>query len=162
MNRARGAGGPSHPRLTGVDSRTGQPLPSTERAFFEPRIGFVFSNVRIHTDAGAARSARAVGAKAYTVGSNVVFGAGRWAPKTSAGRRLIAHELTHVVQQGTAPGASPRIQRQPRGSSHQTTGVADQGRRPAGDRACSAMEQIDAVVDDGAGSGSFSNVVDDS
>jgi len=66
----------------------------------ERRIGHDFSRVRIHTGEAAAGSARAVDALAYTVGSDVVFGAGQYAPETPAGRRLIAHELTHVVQQG--------------------------------------------------------------
>ena len=72
-----------------------------------------FSNVRVHTDARAAESARAVGARAYTVGDHVVFGAGRHAPQTSEGRMLLAHELTHVQQQ-TASG-SEVMRRQPKG-----------------------------------------------
>jgi hypothetical protein len=67
----------------------------------EPRFGHDFSEVRVHTDASAARSAEAVNALAYTVGQNVVFGAGRYAPLTVAGRRLLAHELMHTVQQRT-------------------------------------------------------------
>jgi len=77
----------------------GQPLDPATRAFFEPRFGHDFSAVRIHTDASAAESARAVNALAYTVGRDVVFGAGQYAPGTGEGRRLLAHELTHVVQQ---------------------------------------------------------------
>lgn len=65
----------------------------------EPRFGQDFSNVRLHTDARAAESARAIKAEAYTVGRNVVFGAGRHAPGTVEGKRLLAHELTHTVQQ---------------------------------------------------------------
>ncbi len=78
----------------------GQPLDAKTRAFMEPRFGHDFSRVRVHADAKAAESARAVQAQAYTVGRNVVFGAGQYAPGTDAGRRLLAHELTHVVQQG--------------------------------------------------------------
>jgi hypothetical protein len=70
----------------------------------EPRFGQDFSEVRVHTDAKAEESARAVNALAYTVGRDVVFGAGQYAPGTSAGQQLLAHELTHVVQQ--APGAT--------------------------------------------------------
>jgi outer membrane protein OmpA-like peptidoglycan-associated protein len=77
----------------------GQPLDDRTRAFMEPRFGHDFSGVRVHTDADAADSARAVRALAYTVGQNVVFGAGQYAPATPAGRNLMAHELTHVVQQ---------------------------------------------------------------
>jgi hypothetical protein len=101
-------------RIAGVGVSGGQPLPTSVRGFFEPRFGFDFSRVRVYTSADAAASARAVGAKAYTIGRNVVFGAGRWAPETAAGARLLAHELTHVVQQGAAgPHAAQRIQREP-------------------------------------------------
>ncbi len=77
----------------------GQSLSVSERRFFEPRFGHDFSNVRLHTDARAAGTAHAVNAKAYTIGNDVVFGEGYFAPGTDAGRRLLAHELTHVVQQ---------------------------------------------------------------
>ena len=70
----------------------------------EPQFGHDFSSVRIHADAAAAESATAVNALAYTVGRDIVFAADRYAPATAAGRRLLAHELTHVVQQG---GAGP-------------------------------------------------------
>jgi len=77
----------------------GQPLESGTRAFMEPRLGRDFSQVRVHTDAQAAESAQAVNALAYTVGRDVVFGGGEYAPGTSEGRKLLAHELMHVVQQ---------------------------------------------------------------
>ena len=78
----------------------GQPLDATTRAFMEPHFGHDFSGVRVHTDVKAAESARAVNALAYTVGSDVVFGNGQYVPQSNEGRRLMAHELTHVVQQG--------------------------------------------------------------
>ena len=78
----------------------GQPLDSTTRAFMDPRFRHDFSNVRVQADAKASQSARAVDARAYTVGQDVVFGAGEYAPGTFGGQRLLAHELTHVVQQG--------------------------------------------------------------
>jgi hypothetical protein len=111
MKRAPGGGSANHTRLAGTHHGGGQPLPATERAFFESRLGSDFSGVRVHTDSRAAASARAVGARAYTVGRNVVFGAGQWAPRTERGRRLIAHELTHVVQQGKAGRSAQLIQR---------------------------------------------------
>ncbi len=77
----------------------GQPLNPAIRAFFEPRFGHDFSKVRIHADAQASESARAVNARAFTAGRDVVFGKGEYAPGTGEGRRLLAHELTHVVQQ---------------------------------------------------------------
>ncbi len=90
----------------------GQPLDPATRAFMEPRFGHDFSRVRVHTDAKAAQSARAVNALAYTVGRNVVFGASLYAPGTSNKQRLLTHELTHVVQQGSqsrTPSASLTI-----------------------------------------------------
>lgn len=78
----------------------GQPLDAATRAFMEPRFGHDFSQVRVHTDARAAKSTRAVNALAYTAGRDIVFDARRYAPQTSEGKRLLAHELTHVVQQG--------------------------------------------------------------
>ncbi len=98
--------------LTSVDevvASPGRPLEPTLRQDMEQRFGHDFSRVRVHTGATAERSARGVGAKAYTVGHRVVFGAGRYAPGTQAGRCLIAHELTHVVQQRA--GSSPVVQR---------------------------------------------------
>src|SRR5215217_8995003 len=80
----------------------GQPLDAATRAFMEPRFGHDFSTVRVHNDARAAESARAVNALAYTVGHDMAFGAGQYVPETSEGRRLVAHELAHVVQQITA------------------------------------------------------------
>ncbi|HWF08934.1 MAG TPA: DUF4157 domain-containing protein [Bryobacteraceae bacterium] len=83
----------------------GQPLDAKTRAFMEPRFGHDFGHVRVHTDAKAAESARAVHALAYTVGHNVVFDAAH-SPETIGSRRLLGHELAHVVQQ-SAGGVSP-------------------------------------------------------
>jgi hypothetical protein len=80
----------------------GQPLTHEQKAFFEPRFGADFSSVRIHTDASADTASRAVGAYAYTRGSDIVFRSDQYHPHTYTGRRLLAHELTHVVQQGAA------------------------------------------------------------
>lgn len=88
----------------------GSALDAGARSFFESRFGHDFSRVRVHHDAQADASARAVGAKAYTVGSNVVFASGQYAPHSTSGRHLMAHELAHVVQQGQG-GA--RLQREP-------------------------------------------------
>jgi len=77
----------------------GRPLEPALREDMELRFGHDFSRVRVHSEAVAAQSAQDVNAHAYTVGSNIVFGAGRFVPGSDAGRRLIAHELTHVVQQ---------------------------------------------------------------
>ena len=88
----------------------GQPLDAATRAFMEPRFGQDFSRVRLHADAVAEQSARDVNAEAYTIGNDVVFAAGQFAPETQQGRRLIAHELVHVVQQQRS---QVTIQRQP-------------------------------------------------
>jgi hypothetical protein len=81
----------------------GQQLTNEQREFFGPRFGVDFSSVRIHTDGSADAAARAVGAHAYTRGSHIVFRRDRYDPHSYTGRQLLAHELAHVVQQGTAP-----------------------------------------------------------
>lgn len=89
----------------------GWPLEPPLRQEMEHRFGHDFSQVKIHADSTAGQSARAVNAQAYTVGNDIVFGVGQFAPATHAGRRLLAHELTHVIQQSA--GMAPSIQRQP-------------------------------------------------
>jgi Domain of unknown function (DUF4157) len=84
-------------------SSPGQPLDAATRAFFEPRFGHNFGNVRVHSGATADQSARQIHAKAFTMGHDVVLGGGQHAPQTPAGQKLLAHELTHVVQQGQMP-----------------------------------------------------------
>jgi hypothetical protein len=81
----------------------GVPLPDALRSYFEPRFGHDFSKVRVHADGEAADGARAVRARAYTLGRDIVFAAGEYAPATEEGQRLLAHELAHVVQQSRAP-----------------------------------------------------------
>lgn len=105
-----------------LQSYLGQPLDPATRNFMESRLGHDLGDVRIHIHGQAAASAQAIGARAYTVGRDVVFRPGQYAPNTQAGRRLLAHELTHVVQQspakgetrrmGISKGAAPMIQRQ--------------------------------------------------
>jgi hypothetical protein len=96
--------------------RGGAPLPPAVRSYFEPRFGHDFSRVRIHADGQAAAAARAVRARAFTLGDHVVFDSGEFAPATAEGRRLIAHELAHVVQQGAARDAGT-IRRQTKPSA---------------------------------------------
>jgi hypothetical protein len=91
-------------------SSPGQPLNAVTKAFFEPRFGHDFSRVRVHAGGMAERSARDLNAHAYTVGHDIVFGPGRYAPETADGRRLLAHELAHVAQQSRRSTA-PMIQR---------------------------------------------------
>ena len=89
----------------------GRPLDDTTRAQFEPRFGWHFGSVRVHTGAVAAQSAREVAARAYTVGDDIVFGAGQFAPETRQGQALLAHELAHVVQQPNFDSARPQTLR---------------------------------------------------
>jgi len=126
-----------------VLSSSGHPLDTATRAFFEPRFGRDFSGVRVHSDAQAAESANYINGLAYTVGYDIVFGPSRFAPSTGDGRRLLAHELAHVVQQGhaaavgsggvklTAGPATPALQRDaPSGQQAQPnipTGATKQG-----------------------------------
>jgi len=112
-SRADTAGtGVEAPRaVTNVVNSPGAPLAAATRDFMEPRFGHDFSDVRVHTDPPAAESATSVKASAYTVGRHIVFGAGQYAPNTAGGRVLLAHELTHVVQQRL--GARPVVQRTP-------------------------------------------------
>lgn len=120
---------------------SGRPIEPTLRHDMEQRFGHDFSQVRVHTGGTAEQSARDVNAQAYTAGHNIVFGAGRFAPGSQEGRRLIAHELTHVVQQSRSDGnhaakrglkrdpypifraTAPTLQRQQAPSAGPVTGV---------------------------------------
>ncbi|HEX7333264.1 MAG TPA: DUF4157 domain-containing protein [Pyrinomonadaceae bacterium] len=82
---------------------TGRPLDETTRDFMEPRFGYDLGHVRVHDDTTSASSAVAINAKAYTIGPHIVFGAGMYQPQSSDGRRLLAHELAHTVQQASSP-----------------------------------------------------------
>jgi len=98
---------PDPDRAVRAAARQGTPLPAALRSRFEPRFGHDFSRVRVHADDEAAVAARGLQAHAYTVGGDIVFGAGEYRPDTQRGRRLIAHELTHIVQQGQAGPLAP-------------------------------------------------------
>jgi hypothetical protein len=86
-----------------VASGGGAPLDHDTRGFMEARLGADFGDVRIYSDARASESARSVQANAYTVGNDVVFQSGKYAPESDSGKRMLAHELTHVVQQRSGP-----------------------------------------------------------
>ncbi len=94
------------------DPGPGQALPGALRADMEARLQADFSGVRLHTGAAAAEAARALHAHAYTVGRDLVFGAGEYAPDAAAGQRLLAHELVHVVQQEALPSLAATVQRE--------------------------------------------------
>ena len=93
-----------------VLSSPGEPLDAATRAFMEPRLGHQFDQIRIHTDTPAAKAAEALGAEAFTVGHHIAFARGRFRLNTSDGKRLVAHELTHAIQQAAT---FPRIALQP-------------------------------------------------
>ena len=95
-----GCGGASHAAAKGVPATPGRALGAAARASFEARMGRDFGDVRIHDGGEAARAARDIGARAFTVGRDIVFGAGEFRPGDPGGTRLLAHELAHVVQQG--------------------------------------------------------------
>jgi hypothetical protein len=108
----------------GLDSRImemrggGRPLDDSVRSYFEPRLGHDFSHVRIHDGAAATDAADALQARAFAVGNDLIFATGEYSPNTSSGRYLLAHELTHVVQQGAAAAHQPAmVQRLPRGGN---------------------------------------------
>jgi outer membrane protein OmpA-like peptidoglycan-associated protein len=95
-------------------SSSGHGLSQGSRSFFEPRFGQDFSSVRIHADSVAAKSAQSINALAYTTGNNIVFNSGQYSPESSSGKQLMAHELTHVVQQ---TGGKSQVQRQAAGAA---------------------------------------------
>ena len=147
-------GGSAPPVVHAVLRGKGQPLAAAARRALEPRFGYDFSGVRVHTGPKADESCAAVGAQAYTVGHDVVFGSGRLAPDTRDGARLLAHELAHVIQQGAAPPLR-------RGREPKTTGTGVGGPRslvrkplapggyalrlllPSGERVLSPLEDTD-------------------
>jgi hypothetical protein len=115
----------------------GAPLDAATRAFFEPRFGTQFDQVRVHTGPGAGESANEVGALAYTVGSHIVFGEGQYSPNTTSGKQLLAHELTHVVQQSGGDKAGSPVQ-------HHTP--ARLARQPTGNPILTPEEMFEIIV----------------
>lgn len=94
--------GPIQVDASQLPTKGGAELPLSVRKDFEPRLGYDLSQVRIHSDSEASHSARSLNAVAYATGNHLVFGEGKYSPNTVAGRRLLAHELAHVIQQGSA------------------------------------------------------------
>jgi hypothetical protein len=105
------------PIVNEVLDSSGQPLDAATRSFMEPRFGHDFSGVRVHTDSRAAESAEAVNAQAYTVGKDVVFAPGQYRPGTESGHAVLAHELSHVVQQDGVSGHAAKTMSHPSDSS---------------------------------------------
>jgi len=127
---------PAPPMIHKVLQSPAQSLDFTTRVFMEPRFGYDFSQVRVHTDTKAADSARDIKALAYTSGHDIVFARGQYSPSTHEGQHLIAHELAHVIQQ-TGPSASHsgtlRIDRQPAGPDPAAEESKASGGEPAKD-----------------------------
>lgn len=107
--QATGQGDTAPASVDHVLAGPGRPLDPALRQDMEPRFGHDFGAVRVHTDPDAASSSEELGARAYTVGRHIVFGAGQFLPGTNVGQRLLAHELVHTIQQGAA--VAPAVQR---------------------------------------------------
>lgn len=137
------------PVLDVVGRGGGQPLDPVTRTTMESGLGANFSDVRVHTDSAAASSAQAVQAHAYTVGNDVVFQSGLYEPSTSDGQRMLAHELTHVVQQRSGP-----VDGTPAGGGISLSDPSDRFERAAEDNANRFVSSERAPMDSGTGSGS--------
>ncbi len=122
------------PVLDVVSSGGGSPLDVDTRAYMESRLGHDFGDVRVHTDSRAHDSARAVNAHAYTVGSNIVFQRDKYDPSSTEGKTMLAHELTHVVQQRSGP-----VDGSPAGGGIQVSDPSDRFEREAAANAERAM-----------------------
>jgi Domain of unknown function (DUF4157) len=123
----------------------GRPLEPGVRRELEARFRHDFSRVRVHTDARAAESARALAARAYTVGHNLVFASGAYAPASAEGRRLLAHELTHVIQQDGSSRAGGALAVGPTGTAHEQEAERVAGAVAAGRRATPVTRSPGAV-----------------
>ncbi len=156
------------PAVDHVLRQSGEPLDAVARSYMERRFGHSFAGVRVHADARAQDSARAIGARAYTVGSHIVLGGGRLDPNGADDRRLLAHELTHVVQQsgGRAPARVARAPKDEPAAQHGGEPAAPPAStpRPAGrchtgcsqrlgrDTTCSRWGFFEGLAERGGGS----------
>jgi hypothetical protein len=122
-------GADAPPIVHDVLASPGQPLDGATRGFFESRFGADLGSIRVHNDDSAGRSAQAVGAQAYTSGRDIVFAPGRYHPQTADGQRLLAHELTHTIQQGAA-GSPSFVARRPVTPALGISSTADALQRP--------------------------------
>jgi hypothetical protein len=110
----------------------GRPLEPSLRQDMEQRFGYDFSQIRVHTDAKAAESARAVNARAYTIGRNIVFGSGQFSPHNQKGQILLAHELTHVIQQSSADNCLVQRDLESDFAGRESVSVSNVSSRPPG------------------------------
>ena len=128
-----------------VITSSGQSLDNDTKNDMESRFGADFSDVEVHTDPKAADSARSVSAQAYTVGNHVVFGDGKYQPATDEGRHMIAHELTHVVQQRSGP-----VDGTPAGGGVKVSDPGDRYEREADQNASDVLAPTATPADAGA------------
>jgi hypothetical protein len=152
---APGPASSSHHLFDTMKRSAGHPLDASTRSFFEPHFGRDFSDVRIHTDASAAASARSIQAHAFTAGSEIFFAAGKYSPRTEEGGLLLAHELTHVVQQPSG-AESPFLAGLPTFGRAQVlrqadAGVADPPPAPTNEQAPPAQTKEQTPTDADAG-----------
>jgi hypothetical protein len=116
---------PAAAHIRNMQGGGGSPLPDATRAFFEPRFGADLSHVRVHTGVQTAQTAESISAKAFTVGSDIGFAAGAYAPSSPQGQKLLAHELTHVLQQDGAPLQRMKVSREPDQSALMAENIID-------------------------------------
>jgi hypothetical protein len=120
---------------------SGSPLPGGVRAFMEPRFGADFSGVRVHADGEAARMSHSLQAKSFTLGQDIYFGKGRYDPASDEGKRLLAHELTHVVQQTGADQQPPE-----KSGAESTSHVGQSGQRSTIQRALMTYDEWQRIT----------------
>ena len=138
----------------------GRALPAETRAFFEPRFGMDFSNVRVHTGARAEEAAESIGAKAFTLGNDIAFSSGQYSPSSHEGRNLLAHELTHTVQQRGPTVDSLIVQREPKAPDKAEKPRAEEKDKPAPAEASGPRQQVYVVRDKRLGFGGGTLVSD--
>jgi hypothetical protein len=123
----------------------GMPLPARDRAIFEPLLGVDLGAIRIHTGIAAMQTARALQARAYAVGSEIAFGSGQYRPGTDSGRRLLAHELVHTVQQRGGVGPVRRDRPSPGKVDITPTTEPEQQEQPLVPDAASIKKHVEFV-----------------
>lgn len=128
---------------------SGQSLPDTVRNYFESRFGYDFGHVRIHTNSDAEKINRDLHAEAFTCGRDIYFGAGRYSPETLNGKRLLAHELTHVLQQEGGHGSILSIQMYRRNVHYDETKRWAEAFFGSGSREAETIAREDQGLDEG-------------
>jgi outer membrane protein OmpA-like peptidoglycan-associated protein len=149
------ASAPMPEAVTSAIGETGAPMPAATRAAMEDQFGVGFGAVRIHDGDRAADSARAIGAQAYTVGRDIVFSRDRYQPDTTEGAQLLAHELTHVVQQSPGAAAHAGVAPQPVGVQGKPETVGQPGWGDGGKSSVTFNPHAELVLDNGTTIGAW-------